>query len=78
MFRLSDRFGEVQMRCDTKVRTADDDKRDNILRVDIVHDVDFMNIARSGRRIICLMLLLFDSVRRTLITVVLDEVNIID
>ena len=66
------------MRCYAKVRTTDDDERDDILRVDIVHNVNFMNIVRSGgRRISCWVLLLFGHVRQTLIAIVLDEVNVI-
>lgn len=49
MFGLSDRFRKVQMRCYTKISTTDDYKWNNILRIDIVNHIDFIDFVRSIR-----------------------------
>ena len=76
MLRLTHRLGEVQMGGDTKVRTTDDYERYDVLRVDVVHDVDLVQIDEFGFWFALLVLLV--CVGQTAVAVVLHEVNIIE
>lgn len=77
MFRLSDRFGKVKMWGNTKVSTADNYKWNQILRINIVNNINFMNIVGRCRSIDVMLFLLFMGVRQTLITEIFFEINIV-
>ena len=66
------------MRGYTKIRAANDDKRNYVLRVDIVNDVHFVNLVWRRRAVSGQLRLILIDIGKTLEPVIIDEIDVVE